>query len=92
VVLAAERYNTSEPVNLGSGSEISTRELADLIKATTGYGGALVWDASRPDGQPRRALDTSRAAEAFGFKARTPFKVGLERTVEWYLGQGGGRS
>jgi len=57
----------------------------------TGYTGALVWDASRPDGQPRRALDTSRAAQAFGFKARTPFKVGLERTVEWYLSRGGGR-
>src|SRR5574342_961830 len=87
VVLAAERYNSRAPVNLGSGSEISTRELAELIKVVTGYAGALVWDASRPDGQPRRALDTSRAAEAFGSKARTPFKVGLERTVEWYLGQ-----
>jgi GDP-L-fucose synthase len=92
VVLAAERYNSSEPVNLGSGSEISTRELAELVKAIVGYRGALVWDASRPDGQPRRALDTSRAEAAFGFKARTPFRVGLERTVEWYLGQGGGRS
>ena len=92
VVLAAERYNSSEPVNLGSGSEISTRDLAELIKAIVGYRGELVWDASRPDGQPRRALDTSRAEAAFGFKARTPFRVGLERTVEWYLGQGGGRS
>jgi GDP-L-fucose synthase len=92
VVLAAERYASSEPVNLGSGSEISTRELAELIKAIVGYQGALVWDSSRPDGQPRRALDTSRATAAFGFTARTPFKVGLERTVEWYLGQGGGRS
>jgi GDP-L-fucose synthase len=92
VVLAAERYASSEPVNLGSGSEISTRELAELIKAIVGYQGALAWDSSRPDGQPRRALDTSRATAAFGFTARTPFKVGLERTVEWYLGQGGGRS
>ena len=92
VVLAAERYASSEPVNLGSGSEISTRELAELIKAIVGYRGALAWDSSRPDGQPRRALDTSRATAAFGFTARTPFKVGLERTVEWYLGQGGGRS
>ena len=91
MVLAAERYNTSEPVNLGSGSEISTRELAELVKAITGYEGALVWDASRPDGQPRRALDTSRATEAFGFTARTPFKVGLERTVQWYVEHGGGR-
>jgi len=92
VVLAAERYSGSEPVNLGSGSEISTRELAELIQSVTGYAGALVWDASRPDGQPRRALDTSRAALAFGFKARTPFKAGLERTVQWYLEHGGGRS
>ena len=92
VGLAAERYNSSEPVNLGSGSEISTRDLAELIKSIVGYRGELVWDPSRPDGQPRRALDTSRAEEAFGFKARTPFRVGLERTVEWYLGQGGGRS
>jgi GDP-L-fucose synthase len=92
VVLAAERYNSSEPVNLGSGSEISTRDLAELIKSIVGYRGELVWDASRPDGQPRRALDTSRAEAAFGFKARTPFRVGLERTIEWYLGQGGGRS
>jgi len=91
VVLAAERYNSSEPVNLGSGVEISTQELAELIKAITGYEGALVWDPSRPDGQPRRALDTSRAAAAFGFKAQTPFKVGLERTVRWYLEHGGGR-
>jgi GDP-L-fucose synthase len=89
VVLAAERYDRSEPVNLGSGSEISTRELAELVKATVGYDGALIWDASRPDGQPRRALDTSRATEAFGFRARTPFKAGLERTVQWYLEHGG---
>ncbi len=90
-MLAAERYDGSEPVNLGSGAEISTRELADLIKAITGFEGALVWDASRPDGQPRRALDTSRAAEAFGFRARMPFRAGLERTVQWYLEHGGGR-
>jgi GDP-L-fucose synthase len=92
VVLAAERYQSREPVNIGSGSEISTRSLAELIKDITGYEGALAWDASRPDGQPRRALDTSRAAQAFGFKARTPLKEGLERTVRWYLDQGGGRS
>ncbi|HUO63506.1 MAG TPA: GDP-L-fucose synthase [Terriglobales bacterium] len=92
VVLAAERYCGTEPVNLGSGSEISTRELAELIQSVTGYEGALVWDASRPDGQPRRALDTSRAALAFGFKARTPLRAGLERTVQWYLEHGGGRS
>jgi GDP-L-fucose synthase len=92
VLLAAERYSDGEPVNLGSGSEISTRELAELIQSVSGYEGALVWDASRPDGQPRRALDTSRADLAFGFKARTPLRAGLERTVQWYLEHGGGRS
>ncbi len=92
VVLAAERYGRSDPVNLGSGSEISTRDLAEQIKKVTRYPGELVWDASRPDGQPRRALDTSRAAREFGFTAVTPFSVGLERTVQWYLDHGGGRS
>ena len=92
VVLAAERYQGREPVNIRSGSEISTRSLGELIKDVTGYEGALAWDANRPDGQPRRALDTSRATQAFGFKARTPLKEGLERTVRWYLDQGGGRS
>jgi len=90
VVLAAERYDGSEPVNLGSGAEISTKSLAELVRDITGYQGRLVWDATRPDGQPRRALDTSRAALAFGFKARTSFKVGLERTVHWYLEHGPG--
>jgi GDP-L-fucose synthase len=92
VVLAAERYEGSEPVNIGSGAEISTRGLAELIKELTGYAGALAWDATRPDGQPRRAVDTSRAAHACGFTARTSLKDGLERTVRWYLDQGGGRS
>jgi GDP-L-fucose synthase len=92
VVLAAERYQSREPVNIGSGSEISTRSLAELIKDITGYAGALAWDGSRPDGQPRRALDTTRAAQAFGFKARPPLKEGLKRTVRWYLDRGGGRS
>jgi GDP-L-fucose synthase len=91
VVLAAERYDGPEPVNLGSGSEVSTRELAELVKKATGYPGDLVWDTTRPDGQPRRALDTSRAAVAFGFAAHTPFTVGLERTVQWYVDQGGGQ-
>jgi len=90
VLLAAERYDGNEPVNLGSGAEISTRSLAELIRDITGYQGQPVWDASRPDGQPWRALDTSRAVLAFGFKARTSFKVGLERTVQWYLEPGPG--
>jgi GDP-L-fucose synthase len=91
VVLAAERHTDSAPVNLGSGSEVSMRDLADLVRKVTGYQGELVWDASRPDGQPRRCLDTSRAERAFGFRARTPLAVGLERTVEWYLAQGRAR-
>ena len=88
VVLAAERYDGGEPINLGSGMEISTKRLAELIRVITGYEGTLVWDANRPDGQPRRALDTSRATHAFGFTARTPFRAGLERAVQWYLEHG----
>ena len=91
VVLAAERHTDSAPVNLGSGSEVSMRDLAEMVRKVTGYQGELVWDASRPDGQPRRCLDTSRAERAFGFRARTPLAVGLERTVEWYVAQGRAR-
>jgi GDP-L-fucose synthase len=88
VLLAAERHTGSAPVNLGSGSEISMRDLAELVCKATGYAGDLVWDATRPDGQPRRCLDTSRAERAFGFRSRTPFEVGLARTVEWYVAAG----
>jgi GDP-L-fucose synthase len=84
VLLATERYDGSEPVNLGAGFEISIRELAELIAETVGFQGRLSWNASLPDGQPRRSLDTSRAEAAFGFKARTPFEEGLRRTVDWY--------
>ena len=84
VVLAAERYDGREPVNLGSGMEISIRELAELIARETGYRGRLVWDTSKPDGQPRRALDVERAAALFGFRARVDFVEGLRRTIEWY--------
>jgi GDP-L-fucose synthase len=84
VVLAAERYDGREPVNLGTGVEISIRELAQLIAAETGFDGEVVWDHSKPDGQPRRAVDTSRAAGEFGFRARTGFAEGLRRTVRWY--------
>ncbi len=84
IVLAAERYDDPEPVNLGAGFEISIRALAALIAELTGYRGELRWDASKPDGQPRRMLDTSRAAERFGFRARTDFREGLRRTIEWY--------
>jgi len=84
ILLAAERYNGSEPVNLGSGNEISIKGLANLITRLTGFQGELVWNASKPNGQPRRALDVSRAEQFFGFRAQTPFEEGLRRTIEWY--------
>ena len=84
IVLGAERYDEPEPVNLGVGHEITIRELAELIARLTGFSGVLRWDDARPDGQPRRALDTSRAKEAFGFVAKTSFEDGLRRTIDWY--------
>src|ERR1044071_19965 len=84
IVLAAEKYDGAEPVNLGSGMEISIKDLAELIKKETGYRGRLVWDTSKPDGQPRRALDVRRAEELSGFRARVDFREGLRRTIEWY--------
>jgi GDP-L-fucose synthase len=84
IVLASERYNKPEPVNLGSGREITIRDLAELIAALCGFRGRIVWDTTKPDGQPRRCLDTSRAAQEFGFRAKTDFHEGLQRTVEWY--------
>jgi GDP-L-fucose synthase len=84
IVLAAERYNGSEPANLGSGMEIPIKDLAGLIARLTGFRGELVWDTSKPNGQPRRALDTSRAEAYFGFRAQTPFEEGLRHTIEWY--------
>ena len=84
ITLAAEHYNGSEPVNLGSGYEISIKDLAELIARLTGFSGRLVWDTSKPNGQPRRALDVSRAEQFFGFRARMPFEEGLRRTIEWY--------
>jgi GDP-L-fucose synthase len=88
IVLAAEHYDGAEPVNLGTGSEIMICDLAEKIRAIVGYEGQIVWDSSRPDGQPRRRLETSRAREAFGFVARTPLEEGLRRTVKWYLEYG----
>ncbi len=85
VVLAMEIYNQSEPVNIGAGFEISIRDLVDLIVELTGFKGRVAWDRTKPDGQPRRMLDTSRAREAFGFKAKMGFKEGLEKTIKWYL-------
>ena len=87
ILLAAERYNGAEPVNLGSGMEINIKELAMLIARLTGYTGEFVWDTSKPNGQPRRALDVSRAEKSFGFRARVPFEEGLRRTIEWYRQQ-----
>jgi GDP-L-fucose synthase len=85
IVLAAERYDKSDPVNLGAGFEISIRELAELIVELTGYTGKIVWDASQPDGQPRRMLDTGRAFQEFGFRAQTGFREGLKKTINWYV-------
>lgn len=84
IVLATEKYDGREPVNLGAGLEISIRDLVHLIATEIGFTGEIVWDRTKPDGQPRRALDTSRAEELFGFRAQTDFIEGLRRTVEWY--------
>jgi GDP-L-fucose synthase len=85
IALATERYNESEPVNIGSGFEISIKDLAEKIARMTGFEGELVWDTSKPNGQPRRALDTSRATEKFGFTAKTNFDEGLQATIDWFL-------
>ena len=87
ILLAAERYNDSLPVNLGSAFEISIKELLETIVDVTGFAGKIVWDTSKPNGQPRRKLDTTRARELFGFTAQTPFADGLRQTVDWYLQQ-----
>jgi len=87
IVLAGERYNGPEPVNLGSAFEISIKDLVTTIARQTGFEGDLVWDTSKPNGQPRRKLDVSRAETAFGFKSHTTFEDGLRRTIEWYAAQ-----
>ncbi|MFO3795784.1 MAG: GDP-L-fucose synthase family protein [Anaerolineales bacterium] len=84
IIAAAERYNGADPVNLGSGYEISIKELAELIVRLTGFQGKLIWDTTKPNGQPRRGLDVSRAKAYFGWEAKTPFEEGLRRTIEWY--------
>jgi GDP-L-fucose synthase len=84
IALAAEHYDGAEPVNLGSGMEISIRELVELVSELTGFEGEIVWDVTKPNGQPRRNLDVSRAEELFGFRAQTDFREGLERTIAWY--------
>jgi GDP-L-fucose synthase len=87
ILLATEKYDKSEPVNLGAGFEISIKDLAEKIAALTGFKGRLVWDASQPDGQPRRRLETSRAEREFGFRAQIGFDEGLKQTIEWYRNQ-----
>jgi GDP-L-fucose synthase len=82
--LASQRFDGAEPVNLGTGQETSIRDLAEVIAAETGFRGEIVWDTSKPNGQPRRLLDVSRAKRSFGFTARTPFREGIRRTVAWY--------
>jgi GDP-L-fucose synthase len=87
IVAALRYYNGAEPVNLGSGMEISMRALIEIIAEYTGFRGKLVWDTSKPNGQPRRCLDTSRAEQEFGFRATTDFREGLKHTIEWYKTQ-----
>jgi GDP-L-fucose synthase len=84
LVLAAERYDGDAPVNLGSGEEITIRDLVELIKEMCGYSGRIVWDTTKPNGQPRRKLDTSRAERDFGFRSSTTFRTGLRATIDWY--------
>ena len=87
ITLATMRYNSSDPVNIGSNFEISIKELTELIARLTGFEGEIRWDTGKPNGQPRRKLDTSRAKERFGFEAKTNFEAGLRRTIEWYANE-----
>jgi len=85
IVLAAEKYDKPDPVNLGSGMEISIHDLAVMIAEMTGFNGKIIWDTNQPNGQPRRCLAVNKAEEEFGFKAATPFQVGLRKTINWYI-------
>ena len=85
IALATEKYNGNEPVNIGAGKEISIKDLVRIIRDITEYQGEIVWDTERPDGQPRRCLNTSKAQREFGFEAKTPFEKGLKETIEWYI-------
>lgn len=87
IILATEKYDKADPVNLGAGFEISIKDLVRLLCKIIGFKGKVVWDKSKPDGQPRRKLDTSKAWEEFGFEAKTDFKAGLRKTVKWYVEQ-----
>lgn len=84
ICMAADGYEKSEPVNIGAGYEISIKDLAEMIALLSGFTGKIIWDPSKPDGQPRRQLDTTRALKEFGFKARTDFATGLQKTIDWY--------
>jgi len=84
ILLAAEKYNKSDPVNLGAGFEISIKDLVELIARLTDFKGKIIWDTSKPDGQPRRYLDTSKAEKEFGFRTKTDFEEGLKKTIDWY--------
>ncbi len=91
IVLAAERYDKPDPVNLGAGTEISIKDLVGLIVRVTGFKGSIAWDTTKPNGQPRRCLDTGRAEREFGFKAKVGFEEGLKRTIDWYREQRQGK-
>jgi GDP-L-fucose synthase len=86
IIMATEKYNKSDPINLGAGFEIKIKDLALLIQKLTGYKGKIVWDRTKPNGQPRRMLDVSKAQKEFGFKAKTNFEKGLKKTIDWYIG------
>jgi len=85
ILLAAEKYSKPDPINLGAGFEISIKDLVDLIAKLAGFGGKVIWDSTKPDGQPRRMLDVTKAEKEFGFKAKTKFEEGLRKTIEWYI-------
>jgi len=87
IALASEKYDKSDPVNIGAGFEISIKDLAEKVKDIVGYSGDIVWDKSKPNGQPRRMLDVSRAKNEFGYTAKTNFDEGLKQTIEWYVAQ-----
>jgi GDP-L-fucose synthase len=89
IVLATEKYEGGEPVNIGAGREISIKELVEQIAAITGFQGHIIWDTSKPNGQPRRCLDVSRAQKLFGFIAATGFRDGLQKTIDWYISNRG---
>jgi GDP-L-fucose synthase len=84
ILMATERYDGLDPVNIGAGNEISIRDLATLVAKLTGFKGNIIWDVTQPDGQPRRSLDVTRAERLFGFRARMPFEEGLRNTIDWY--------